>query len=130
MRAELQHFPNDPVANCILGQILLNNSQLEEAESRFRAALKANPHYREALFGLGKTEIARNEPAAAIAPLRKAVQLDPNYAEAAFRFRDGVAGVRSYGRRRAGAENLVGAAGKKVWRRRLKLGTATESGNL
>ena len=84
MRAELDHFPNDPVANCILGQILLNNSQLEEAESHFRAALKADPKYGEALFGLGKTEIARNQPESAIEPLRKAVQLDPNFAEAHF----------------------------------------------
>jgi cytochrome c-type biogenesis protein CcmH/NrfG len=84
MRAELQRFPNDPVANCILGQILLNNSQLEEAKSHFRAALQANPRYGEAWFGLGKTEIALNHPDAAIEPLRKAVELDPNYAEAHF----------------------------------------------
>jgi tetratricopeptide (TPR) repeat protein len=84
MRAELQRFPNDPVANCVLGQILLNNSQLDEAEAHFREALKVNPRYGEALFGLGKTEIARNHPEAAIEPLRKAVQLDPNYAEAHF----------------------------------------------
>jgi Flp pilus assembly protein TadD len=62
----------------------LNNFQLEDAELHFRAALKANPRYGEALFGLGKTEIARNDPAAAIEPLRKAIQLDPNYAEAHF----------------------------------------------
>jgi uncharacterized protein HemY len=45
VRLELQHSPTDPVANFILGQILLNNSQLEEAESYFRAAPKANPRY-------------------------------------------------------------------------------------
>ena len=84
MRAELQHFPSDPVANCILAQILLNNSQLEEAESHFRSALKSNPRYGEAWFGLGKTEIAINHPEAAIEPLRQAIQIDSNYAEAHF----------------------------------------------
>src|SRR4029077_7740167 len=49
MRAELQRFPGDPVANCILGQILLNNSQLEYAESHFQAAIEANARYVEAL---------------------------------------------------------------------------------
>jgi Flp pilus assembly protein TadD len=83
-RIELQRFPSDPVSNCILGQILLNNSQLEEARSRFHASLKANPGYGEALFGLGKTEIALNHPEAAIEPLRKAIQLDPNQAEVHF----------------------------------------------
>jgi tetratricopeptide (TPR) repeat protein len=84
MRAELQNFPNDPVANCVLGQILLNNSQLDEAESHFRAALKANPRYGEALLGLGKNEIARKRPDLALVPLREAIQIDPNYSEAHF----------------------------------------------
>jgi len=84
MRAELEHFPKDPVANCILGQILFNNSQLEDARSHFELALKANPRYGDALLGLGKTQIALNRPDAAIAPLRKAIQLDPNSAEAHF----------------------------------------------
>jgi len=81
---ELRRFPNDPVANCILGQILLNNSQLEEAGAHFRAALKANSRYEEALLGLGQTEIALNHPDAALVPLRKAVQIAPNHAEAHF----------------------------------------------
>jgi Tfp pilus assembly protein PilF len=33
---------------------------------------------------LGKTELAMNEPEKAIPPLRKAIQLDPNYTEAHF----------------------------------------------
>jgi cytochrome c-type biogenesis protein CcmH/NrfG len=84
MRAELQRFPTDPVANCILGEILLNDSKLEDAASHFRAALKANPRYTDALCGLGKTEIALNRPAAAIGLLRKAIQIDPNHAQAHF----------------------------------------------
>jgi tetratricopeptide (TPR) repeat protein len=84
MRSELQRYPTDPVANCVLGQILLNNSQLTDAEQYFQAALKVNPSYEDALFGLGKTEIAENHPEAAIEPLRKAIQIDPDYAEAHF----------------------------------------------
>ena len=62
-RTELQHFPSDPVSNCILGQILLDKSQPAEAEPHFRAALAVNPRYSEALFGLGKTELALQHPA-------------------------------------------------------------------
>jgi Flp pilus assembly protein TadD len=62
----------------------LNNSQLEDAKSHFQSALKANPRYGEALFGLGKTEIALNSPAGAVAPLRKAVEIDPSNVEAHF----------------------------------------------
>lgn len=84
MRAELEHYPNDPVANCILGQILFNSSQLEDARTHFEQALKANPKYQDALLGLGKTEVALNRPEAAIEPLRKAIQIDSNSAEAHF----------------------------------------------
>ena len=44
----------------------------------------ANPRYAEALFGLGKSELALQHPQAAIEPLRKAIQIDPNYVEAHF----------------------------------------------
>ena len=83
-RMELQRFPSDPVSNCILGQILLDNSQPAEAEPHFRAAIAVNPRYAEALFGLGKTEVALNHPEAAVEPLRKAIQIDPDYFEAHF----------------------------------------------
>jgi Tfp pilus assembly protein PilF len=83
-RAELQRFPSDPISNCILGLILLDNSLPAEAEPHFRAALAVNPRYTEALFGLGKAELALQHPRAAVAPLRKAIQVDPNYVEAHF----------------------------------------------
>jgi tetratricopeptide (TPR) repeat protein len=84
MRAELEHFPDDPVAHCIMGQILFNNSQLEQAESHFRDALKANPNYADALLGLGKTEIARKDPQAAVETLRKAVHFAPKSVQTHF----------------------------------------------
>src|SRR5580704_3343553 len=70
--------------NCILGRILLDRSRPAEAEPHFRAALAVNPHYAEALFGLGKTELALEHPQAAVEPLRKAIQIDPNDFEAHF----------------------------------------------
>jgi len=84
MRAELANYPNDPIANCILGQILFNNSALDDARRHFEQALKSDPRYADALLGLGKTEVALKDPAKAIAPLRKAIAIDPNSAEAHF----------------------------------------------
>jgi Tfp pilus assembly protein PilF len=43
-----------------------------------------NPRYTEALFGLGKAELALQHPRAALEPLRKAIRIDPNYFEAHF----------------------------------------------
>ena len=77
-RAELQRFPNDPVSNCYLGEILLNKSQASDAKSYFEAALKTNPKYGEALLGLGRTQLATNDPHGAIASLRRAVEVDPD----------------------------------------------------
>lgn len=84
MREELKRFPTDPIAHCILGQILLNNSQLEDARAHFQAALNANSLYFDALLGIGKTEIALNHPDVAIPPLRKAVEVSPKQPEAHF----------------------------------------------
>ena len=46
----------------------------------FRAALAANPRYTEALFVLGKTEIALESSRSGDQPLRKAILINPNYA--------------------------------------------------
>jgi tetratricopeptide (TPR) repeat protein len=43
-----------------------------------------NPQYKEALFGLGKAEVALDHPKAAVELLRKAIAIDPNYFEAHF----------------------------------------------
>jgi tetratricopeptide (TPR) repeat protein len=83
-RAELSTYPTDPISNCLLGEILVNKSQAAEAKPYFQAALKVNPVYAEALVGLGKAELAMNNPAAAIDPLRKAIRLDPNEPKAHF----------------------------------------------
>jgi len=84
MRAELANYPSDPIANCILAQILFNNSALEDARTHFEQALQADPRYTDALLGLGKTQVALKHPEKALAPLRKAIAIDPNSAEAHF----------------------------------------------
>ena len=76
-QAELERFPDDPVANCHLGEILLNKNQASTAVTYFHASLKTNPRYSEALLGLGRTELAMNDPKDALPPLRKAVEIDP-----------------------------------------------------
>jgi Flp pilus assembly protein TadD len=50
----------------------------------FRLALAGNPEYKEALLGLGQASLMEHQPQAAVGPLRKATELDPNYAQAHF----------------------------------------------
>ena len=79
---ELKRYPTDPVSHCLLGQILRKQNDPGEALRHFRAAIAANPNYKEALFELGKSELMLNQPKEAIEPLRKAIELDPNYVQA------------------------------------------------
>ncbi|MGH9353967.1 MAG: tetratricopeptide repeat protein, partial [Terriglobia bacterium] len=82
--AELRRYPDDPVSNCLLAQILLRQNLAAKAVKHFNAALAANPRYKEALLGLGQAEIMLNNPSTALAPLRKAIKIDPDYAQAHF----------------------------------------------
>lgn len=78
LQEELKRFPSDPVSNCLLGEIATRRNKLDDARTRFLAALQVNPRYKEALFGLGKTEIKLGQPDKALDPLRKALELDPD----------------------------------------------------
>ncbi len=78
----MKNYPTDPVANCLLGEILLKQNQAAQAAPHFRAAIAVNPKYKEAFFGLGKAELAMDQPANSIDPLRKAIALDPDYFQA------------------------------------------------
>lgn len=88
---ELKRFSSDAVSNCLLGEIALRRDGLDEARSLFLAALAANPKYKEALFGLGKSEIKLGHPGQALDPLRKAVRLDPDYVEAHYQLGNALA---------------------------------------
>ncbi|MGH9453534.1 MAG: tetratricopeptide repeat protein, partial [Terriglobia bacterium] len=69
----------------------LHQSQPQEAERLFQTALAANPRYKEALLGLGKAELALNDPENALAPLRRAITLDPHYAQAHYQLGNALA---------------------------------------
>ena len=70
------------VSHCMLGQILRKENEPSAALQHFRAAVAANPRYKEALFELGKSELAISETQQAIEHLRAAIALDPDYFEA------------------------------------------------
>jgi tetratricopeptide (TPR) repeat protein len=63
-RAELKRFPSDPLSNYLLGQIEMRHNNYAGALPLFQAALAANPRYKEALFGLGKSENKLGTPPA------------------------------------------------------------------
>lgn len=61
------------VRNLADGDTLLRNSKLDEAEERFAWVIDHDPDNVAALTGLGRIELARENPAGAIEPLKKAV---------------------------------------------------------
>jgi Flp pilus assembly protein TadD len=83
-REELSRYPQDPIANCTLGRILRRRNKSSEAVLYLKAALAANPSYRDALLELGECWIRLDQPASAIDPLRKATALALDDAEAHF----------------------------------------------
>ncbi|MGH9446122.1 MAG: tetratricopeptide repeat protein [Terriglobia bacterium] len=85
---ELRRFPADPVSNCLLGEIELRQSQPAIARAHFQVALNGNRRYKEAWQGLGKAEIMLRDPQGALAPLRRAIALDPKLAQAHYLLAD------------------------------------------
>jgi intraflagellar transport protein 88 len=75
----------------LLGQIVFGRNEVDEARSLFLTALAANSRYKEALFGLGKAEIKLGHPAKSLTPLRKAIQLDPDYFQAHYQLGNALA---------------------------------------
>jgi tetratricopeptide (TPR) repeat protein len=67
-----------------LGEILAKQGKPAEAVTYLRAALAANPNYKDALYELGSAEIALGHPKDAVAPLRKVISLYPEFYKAHF----------------------------------------------
>src|SRR5579872_2149004 len=70
------------ISHCLLGEVFLKMNDLPAALRNFRAAVAANPKYKEAQFGLGKAELAVGRFAEAKVALERAIGLDPDYIQA------------------------------------------------
>jgi tetratricopeptide (TPR) repeat protein len=61
-----------------LGTVLQYEHRLSEAEACFRAALKRDPDYAEALIGLGQVEAERCDATSALKHFEAAIEIDPH----------------------------------------------------
>jgi Flp pilus assembly protein TadD len=67
-----------------LGRILRRRNKTSEAVVYLKAALAVNPSYQDALLELGESYIRLEQPASAVEPLKKAIALAPDDAQAHF----------------------------------------------
>ena len=84
-KAALQVNPHDEQAECRLGEIALQENNLDEANQRFSEAVKLRPNDPEASIGAAKVAMAMQNPERAENLLVHAIQLDPTSAVAHFR---------------------------------------------
>ena len=61
-----------------------DSGRTSEAFQYFKAAVAANPTYRDALFELAQCYLALKLPDEAIAPVRRSTEVDPDFAQAHF----------------------------------------------
>lgn len=99
--------PNDAPVHFLLGYTYTALQQAGDAAKEYQKAIDLNPKMSEAYLNLGLT-LAQTDPAAAIAPLTKAVELKPDQIEANFAL--GVAYERTH--KLAEAEQSYAAAVK------------------
>ncbi len=70
------------------GNKYFERGKYKEASIMYRSALKKDQRYGEAYYRLGLTQLKLNQPVAAVASLRRAVELQPNNDNAAVRLAD------------------------------------------
>jgi tetratricopeptide (TPR) repeat protein len=74
---ELQIDPNNAAAEYVLGELARQRQSWDEAASHFSRATKLEANFGDAFLGLGVSLASAKRYAEAIAPLQKAVQLEP-----------------------------------------------------
>ncbi len=71
--------PTRPGLHTSLGQTYLHSQKLPEAEKEFRLDLQLDPRNEPAWLGLANTQLAANQPAAALASLRQVWEISPEF---------------------------------------------------
>jgi len=82
MRRRLEKYPDDFVAHCNLGQLLVTRKQYREAIADFHAALRQNPESATARSGLGAAYLADGRYDNALRELQEALRLEPDHVNA------------------------------------------------
>ena len=86
--AALERNPALPQVHGLYGRALLNTGDPDQAAAQFQAELQNNPNDYEANFGLGEIRKQRRQWPEAEALLRKATELRPASADAAYAYAD------------------------------------------
>jgi len=74
----LRISPADPDSEYELGEMARRARKWNEAIDHFTRAVKSDPHFPQALVGLGKSLVSAGRAAEAVTPLVNATQLVPN----------------------------------------------------
>jgi tetratricopeptide (TPR) repeat protein len=78
--------PSLPDADSAWAYALLQRGDLAGAETHFKAALKVQPRFIDALLGLGEVQMAQGKPNEAVRQFRDAATLSPNWGRARLRW--------------------------------------------
>jgi tetratricopeptide (TPR) repeat protein len=77
LQQELEIDPANAGAEYVLGELARQAQDLSEADKHFSKATELDPNFADAYLGLGMTLIAEKKYPEAVAPLEKAVKLQP-----------------------------------------------------
>ncbi len=80
LRAAVEQAPGDPVANFYLGQLLLTQRRLDEAETHLEASRRARPDYAPLHYALSHLYAERGDLGRALDSAERALELDPESA--------------------------------------------------
>lgn len=82
MRRRLEKYPDDFLAHCNLGQLLVTRKQYGEAIADLKQALRTDPESATARSGLGAAYLGEGRVDDAIRQLKEALRLDPEHVSA------------------------------------------------